>query len=77
MSQKTENSRIASESHNLHIVTSKASLSTCDKRYILDDGQQTLPYVHKSIVVQTAIGFDDIDDTAAAVNSDPTDDLEK
>ena len=78
---KTENSRIASESHNLQTVTStKTSLSAFDdKRYILDDGQQTLPYGHKNIVGQTVIGIDDSDDNTAAVNSDPTDDddLEK
>ena len=78
---KTENSRIASESHNLQTVTStKTSLSAFDdKRYILDDGQRTLPYGHKNIVGQTVIGIDDSDDNTAAVNSDPTDDddLEK
>ena len=78
---KTENSRIASESHNLQTVTStKTSLSAFDdKRYILDDGQQTLPSGHKNIVGQTVIGIDDSDDNTAAVNSDPTDndDLEK
>ena len=78
---KTENSRIASESHNLQTVTStKTSLSAFDdKRYILDDGQQTLPYGHKNIVGQTVIGIDDSDDNTAAVNSDPTDndDLQK
>ena len=77
---KTENSRIA-ESHNLQTVTStKTSLSAFDdKRYILDDGQQTLPYGHKNIEGQTVIGIDDSDDNTAAVNSDPTDndDLEK
>ena len=76
---KTENSRIASESHNLQTVTStKISLSAFDdKRYILDDGQQALPYGHKIIVGQTAI--DHSDDNAAAANSDPYDDdgLEK
>ena len=78
---KTENRRIASESHNLQTVTStKTSLSAFDdKRYILDDGQQTLPYGHKNIVGQTVIGIDDSDDNTTAVNSDPTDDddLEK
>ena len=78
---KTENSRFASESHNLQTVTStKTSLSAFDdKRYILDDGQQTLLYGYKIIVGQTAIGIDDSDDNAAAANSDPTDDddLEK
>ena len=77
----TENSRIASESHNLLPVTStKTSLSALDdKRYILDDGQQTLPYGHKNIVGQTVSGIEDSDDNAAAVNFDPTDndDLEK
>ena len=74
---KTENSRIASESHNLQTVTSLSAFD--EKRYILDDGQQTLPYSHKIIVGQTAIGIDDSDDNAAAANSDPTDDddLEK
>ena len=58
---KTENSRIASESHNLQTVTStKTSLSAFDdKRYILDDGQQTLPYGHKNIVGQTVWDCDD------------------
>ena len=78
---KTENSRIASESHNLQtVISTKTSLSAFDeKRYILDDGQQTLPYGHKIIVGQTAIGIDDSNDNAAAANSDPTDhvDLEK
>ena len=73
---KTENSRIASESLNVQTVAStKTSLSAFDdKRYILDDGQRTLPYGHKIIVGQTAIGIDDSDDNAAAANSDPTDD---
>ena len=41
----TAKSRIASESYNLQTVTlSKTSLSAFDdKRYIIDDGQQTLP----------------------------------
>ena len=73
---KTENSRIASESHNLQTVTStKTSFSAFDdKRYILEDGQQNLPYGHKNIVGQTVIGIDDSDDNTTAVNSDPTDD---
>ena len=78
---KTENSQIASESHNLQTVTSTKRLLSAfdDKRYVFDDGQQTLPYGHKIIVGQTAIDIDDSDDNAAAANSDPTDDddLEK
>ena len=78
---KIENSRTSSESHNLQTgASTKTSLSAFDdKRYIIDDGQQNLPYGHKIIVGQTAIGIDDIDDNAAAANLDPTDDdnLEK
>ena len=72
---KTENSRTASELHKLQTVTSKkTSLSSFDdKRYTLDDDQQTLPYGHKNIVGQTVIGIDDSDDNTAAVNSDPAD----
>ena len=58
----------------------KTSLSAFDdKRYILDNGHQNLPYGHKIIVGQTATGIDDSDDNTAAANSDPTDDddLEK
>ena len=56
------------------------SLSAFDDRwYILDDGQQTLPYGHKIIVGETAIGLDDSDENAAVANSGPNDDddLEK
>ena len=78
---KTENSRIASESLNLQTVTStKTSLSAFDdKRYTLDDGQQTLLYGNKNILGQTAIGIDDGDDNAVAEISNRTDDddLEK
>ena len=78
---KAENSRIASESHNLQTLTStKTSLSSFDDKHnILDDGQQILPYGHKIIVGQTAIGSDDSNDNDAAAHSDPTDDdhLEK
>ena len=62
------------------MTSTKTSLSAFDdKRHILDDGQQTLPYSHKFIVGQTAIGIDYSDDNAAAANSDPTEDdnLEK
>ena len=62
------------------MTSTKTSLSAFDDiRYILDDGQQILPYGHKMIVGQTAIGNDDSNDNAAAANSDPTDDddLEK
>ena len=62
------------------MTSTKTSLSAFDdKRYILDDGQQTLPYSRKNIVDQTAIGIDDSDDKVAAANSDTTDDedLEK
>ena len=62
------------------MTSTKTSLSAFDgKRYIIDDGQHTLPYGKKNIVGQTAIGIDDSDDNTAAANSDPTDDddLEK
>ncbi|XP_063717764.1 alanine--glyoxylate aminotransferase 2, mitochondrial-like [Symsagittifera roscoffensis] len=62
------------ESIHGSVTSTKTSLSAFDdKRYILDDGQQTLPYGHKNIVGQTVIGIDDSDDNTAAVNSDPTD----
>ena len=41
-----------------------------DKRLILNDCQQTLPYSHKNIVGQTAIVIDGSDDNTAAANSD-------
>ena len=53
----------------------KTSLSAFDdKRYILGDGLQTLPYNHKNIVGQNAIVIDDSDDNVASANSDPTHD---
>ena len=73
---KTEKIRIASESNDLETVTKmKTSLSAFDdKRYILGDGLQTLPYNHKNIVGQNAIVIDDSDDNVASANSDPTHD---
>ena len=61
---RTQNHRVASSSHQLHTVTiNKVSLNTFDdKRYILENGIDTLPFGHKKIVHDRFFDEDDIFD---------------